>query len=115
MLHIDWSKAGREQMNPLLVRQVYHAELYTIARLEMKAGARVPVHEHSNEQVTTVLTGRLRFTVAGHEIDVAAGESLALAANEPHGVEVLEDSVALDVFTPRREDWIRGDDAYLKR
>jgi hypothetical protein len=30
-------------------------------------------------------------------------------------VEALEDTVALDIFTPAREDWIRGDDAYLRR
>jgi len=27
----------------------------------------------------------------------------------------LEDSAAMDIFTPRREDWISGDDAYLRR
>jgi hypothetical protein len=30
-------------------------------------------------------------------------------------VEALEDTVAVDVFSPVREDWIRGDDAYLRR
>jgi hypothetical protein len=30
-------------------------------------------------------------------------------------VEALEDTVALDIFTPAREDWISGDDAYLRR
>jgi hypothetical protein len=30
-------------------------------------------------------------------------------------VEALEDTVVLDIFTPAREDWIRGDDAYLRR
>jgi hypothetical protein len=29
-------------------------------------------------------------------------------------VEALEDSLVLDVFAPRREDWLRGDDAYLR-
>jgi unsaturated pyranuronate lyase len=27
----------------------------------------------------------------------------------------LEDSMAVDLFTPQREDWIRGDDAYLRK
>ena len=26
----------------------------------------------------------------------------------------LEDSLAVDLFAPVREDWIRGDDAYLR-
>jgi quercetin dioxygenase-like cupin family protein len=39
---------------------------------------------------------------------------LQISGNEPHGVEALEDSVAFDLFSPVREDWIRGDDAYLR-
>jgi hypothetical protein len=30
-------------------------------------------------------------------------------------VVALEDTVVVDIFTPRREDWIRGDDAYLRK
>jgi quercetin dioxygenase-like cupin family protein len=37
-----------------------------------------------------------------------------IPGNVPHRVEALEDSVVFDVFAPRREDWIRGDDAYLR-
>jgi hypothetical protein len=29
-------------------------------------------------------------------------------------VEALEDSQATDLFSGRREDWISGDDAYLR-
>jgi len=40
---------------------------------------------------------------------------MRLAPNQAHAVEVLEDSIVLDLFSPPREDWIRGDDAYLRR
>ena len=43
------------------------------------------------------------------------GESLQIPSNVAHSVEALEDSVALDLFVPVREDWVRGDDAYLRR
>jgi quercetin dioxygenase-like cupin family protein len=46
---------------------------------------------------------------------VGAGESLVIPPHVPHGVVALEDTVVTDVFTPRREDWISGDDAYLRR
>lgn len=80
----------------------------------MKKGAVVPVHSHDNEQVTMVLTGRLLFLNDHGQIEVGPGESLELPPNVPHGVEVLEDALVVDVFIPRREDWIRGDDAYLR-
>jgi quercetin dioxygenase-like cupin family protein len=110
----DWNSVPREQLNPHLVRQAIHTGQMTIARLELKAGGAVPAHAHINEQVSMVLSGRLRFLVAGVETLVGPGQVLELPPNVPHGVEVLEDSLVIDVFTPPRQDWITGDDAYLR-
>ena len=60
------------------------------------------------------LSGRLRFVVGEEEREVGAGESVRIPGGVPHRVEALEDSLVLDVFAPRREDWLRGDDAYLR-
>lgn len=102
-------------MNPQLARQAIHAANVTLARLSLAAGAAVPQHQHENEQITMVTKGKLRFHIAGQVLEVSAGEMLEIAPHEPHGVKALEDSEALDLFAPRREDWIRGDDAYLRR
>ena len=101
-------------MNDLLVRQVLHGEKLTISRLDMKAGAVVATHHHENEQMTIMVSGKLRFIFPEKTIDVGAGEVMEIAPHLPHRVEVLEDSVAIDVFAPVREDWRRGDDAYLR-
>jgi unsaturated pyranuronate lyase len=104
-----------EQMNALVGRQVLHAQNVTMARLVLKKGAVVPEHHHVNEQITTVLEGKLVFKMEGTEQIVEAGQSLVIPPNVPHRVETLEDSIALDVFAPVREDWLRGDDAYLRK
>ena len=46
----------------------------------------------------------------------ACGYSAAAEENGdgPAKVEAIEDSVVLDVFSPVRDDWVRGDDAYLR-
>jgi quercetin dioxygenase-like cupin family protein len=54
------------------------------------------------------------FVIGGEERIVSGGEALTIPANAPHLVEALEDSLATDLFCPVREDWIRGDDAYLR-
>jgi quercetin dioxygenase-like cupin family protein len=110
----QWNGVPLENMSPLISRQVIHGETITIARLVLKKGSVVPLHSHINEQISTVLTGSLRFVIEGAEILVKAGESLVIPPNVPHLVEVPEDCTATDVFSPLREDWIRGDDAYLR-
>ena len=109
-----WHEEPVDQLNPSIGRQMIHTETMTLARIILSKGAVVPSHRHENEQIATVLEGRLRFTVAGEDQEVVAGESIPLAANVPHEVEALEDSVVLDVFSPVREDWLRGEDAYLR-
>ncbi len=111
----DWSQVAKEQLNPLISRQVIHAEKLTVARLFLKRSAVVPKHQHENEQVTLLEQGRLAFTIDGEQRTVVAGQVLRIPPNAIHEVEALEDSVALDLFSPPREDWIRGDDAYLRR
>ena len=111
----DWSKVPKEQMNPHLVRQAIHGAHMTVARLELKKGASVPEHHHHNEQIAMVQSGKLRWVIAGEERITGAGESVELPPHVPHSVEVLEDTVVFDLFAPRRDDWIRGDDAYLRK
>jgi quercetin dioxygenase-like cupin family protein len=111
----SWNEISVETLNPLVTRQAIHTGQMTFARLSMKAGAVVPRHQHVNEQVTNVESGSLRFEFDEREVIVETGQSLEIPPNVPHAVTALTDSVALDVFTPPREDWIRGDDAYLRR
>jgi quercetin dioxygenase-like cupin family protein len=46
---------------------------------------------------------------------VRGGEVLQIPANVRHEVEVLEDALVVDVFSPVRQDWIDGTDGYFGR
>ena len=113
-LHV-WERIDREQMSPSLSRQVIHTDQITIARIHLAKGAVVPRHSHVNEQVTLLQRGKLLFRTDGLETVLEAGQAMQIPPNVPHLVEALEDSEAVDVFSPLRDDWIRGDDAYLRK
>ena len=110
-----WHGMESEQLNPLVARKAIHGANLTIARLEIRKGAVVPEHSHINEQVAMVETGALKFFIEGGEHIVRSGECMAIPPNVPHAVEALEDTTVTDVFAPAREDWIRGDDSYLRK
>jgi quercetin dioxygenase-like cupin family protein len=109
-----WLEEPVEELTPSIGRQVVHTETMTIARIHLRAGAAVPRHAHPHEQVANVLEGRLRFVVGDEEHIVSAGESVTVPGGVPHAVEAVADSLVLDVFSPVRDDWIRGEDAYLR-
>lgn len=110
----SWNDIAAERMSPTISRKVIHSGRITLARISLAKGAVVPRHSHENEQITNMEKGRLLFRFDDREIIVEAGQTLAILPNEPHSAEALEDCVALDLFAPVREDWLRGDDAYLR-
>jgi len=111
-----WPDEAFEEMSPEVSRAAMHTDTMTFARIRLRKGAFVPMHEHVNEQIATVLSGKMKFTGAdGSEHVVSSGETIVFHANVPHQAEALEDSDVVDAFSPVREDWIRGDDAYLRR
>jgi quercetin dioxygenase-like cupin family protein len=111
----EWNQIEKEQLNPRVARQVIHGDTMTVARLYLAKGCFVPEHSHHNEQISMLEQGSLRFVIAGQEQVVKAGEVLRIPPHVPHSAEALEDSIAVDLFSPPREDWQRGDDAYLRK
>jgi quercetin dioxygenase-like cupin family protein len=112
--HYRWADVELEPLSPLITRQYVVGTHTMLARIVLKNGARVPMHQHFHEQISHVVEGALNFVVDGEEVTVRAGEILTIPPDVPHEVVALEDSVALDIFNPPRQDWIDGDDAYLR-
>ena len=57
----------------------------------------------------------LKFAIDGREIVLREGDVLQIPSWIEHEVEVLEDSFAIDVFSPVRQDWIDKTDDYFRR
>ncbi len=114
MEHTSWDKIETEKLNARITRQMISGANTTVARVLLARGAIVPRHSHVNEQFTLILSGALKFTFDDRTLVVHSGELLYIPPNEAHAAEALEDTVDLDFFCPRREDWIRKDDAYLR-
>ena len=112
--HHRWTDIEPEQLNSLTTRQYIVGANTMLARLVLKKGAHVPLHQHMNEPNNDVVAGSLTFLQEGKEVTMRAGEILCIPPHVPHEVIALEDSVALDIFNPPRQDWIDGDDAYLR-
>jgi quercetin dioxygenase-like cupin family protein len=115
MTPYNWANVEREQLNPLLARQVIHGDRITLARIHLAKGCIVPEHSHEQEQLSWVKKGRLRFELAGAELILGPGDVLPIPSGAPHRVEALEESFVIDIFSPCREDWRSGNDQYLRK
>ena len=76
-----------------------------VCEITLPKGSVVPVHQHPHEQVGYLVSGRLSFTVNGNTHIVNPGGSWAVPGAAPHTVTALEDTIAIDVFSPVRDDY----------
>jgi quercetin dioxygenase-like cupin family protein len=68
-----------------------------VTKISFDKGSGADIHQHSEEQVMYVLSGRLRVTCGDETYEVAPGEATFNPSNVPHGVTALEDVVALSI------------------
>jgi quercetin dioxygenase-like cupin family protein len=77
-----------------------------LAEFHLKKGSILPRHSHPNEQTGYLISGHMVFLVGGKRYEARPGDSWCIAADVEHGAEILEDSVAVEVFSPVRKDYL---------
>ena len=118
MQKINWNNIPVDQVNEKMKRQFIYGEKIMVAKMEFEDGFTVPWHSHENEQVTEVIEGTLRFwfdDVEEEHIDLTAGDSIIIPGNRRHKALMIGKVVETDTFSPPRQDWIDGSDAYLRK
>jgi quercetin dioxygenase-like cupin family protein len=105
-------------MKGKITRRIVSGDQVMSAEIFLAKGDDVPRHSHPNEQVSHILSGALSFSLGEEGADevvvVRGGEVLVIPANLPHAAVALEDTLAIDIFAPPRQDWLNGTDAYLR-
>ncbi|MBQ7387211.1 MAG: cupin domain-containing protein [Clostridia bacterium] len=75
--------------------------------VHFEKGAVGAVHTHPHVQISYVLEGKFEFELDGVKTIIGKGDTYYTHPNAPHGVVCLEAGTLLDVFTPRREDFLK--------
>ena len=118
MQKINWNNIPVDQVNEKMKRQFIYGEKIMVAKMEFEDGFTVPWHSHENEQVTEVIEGTLRFwfdDIEEEHIDLTAGDSIIIPGNRRHKALMIGKVIETDTFSPPRQDWIDGSDAYLRK
>jgi len=104
-----------EKMTDLVSRRYIVGKNEMLVYFKLQKGAVIPEHHHPSEQITYILKGHVIVYSSGKEFHLKSGDVLAIPPNVPHRFVALEDTIDIDVFSPIREDWLKGTDDYLKK
>ncbi len=65
----------------------------------------VPEHSHMNDQVGYVIYGKLEMTIGDMVQICDPGDSYAIPGGVVHSARALQDTLAIDSFSPPRNDY----------
>jgi len=77
-----------------------------LTEFKLSEGSLLPKHNHPHEQTGYLVSGRILLSVGDEEFEAKPGDSWCIPANVEHGALILEDSVAVEIFSPVRADYL---------
>lgn len=115
---LNWEEVPTEVVNPSMSRKIVSGEKLMIARISLKDGFTVPLHHHVHEQVTQVISGKMRFWFGANReqvMDLLPGDVIVIPSDLPHEALMIGDVEEIDTWAPPRQDWLDKSDDYLRR
>jgi quercetin dioxygenase-like cupin family protein len=81
----------------------------------LEPGSKMAAHQHPQEQIVHVLSGRMKLIVDGTPHEMVAGDSFYVGSKVSHAVETMEQTRVLDTFSPPRDEYLAIDEANRHR
>lgn len=88
------------------LKPLAHGEKTLLTRFHMKKGADLPSHSHTHEQTGFLVSGKIVLSIGDREFAAGPGDSWSIPGNMVHRARVVEDAVAIEVFSPVREEYL---------
>ena len=115
---LNWEQVPTEEVTPSMSRKIVTGEKLMIARMKFKDGFVVPLHKHIHEQVTQVISGKMRFWFGENKeqtMDLEPGDVVVIPPNVPHEALMIGEAEGIDTWSPPRQDWLDKTDDYLRK
>ncbi|MGD8778444.1 MAG: cupin domain-containing protein [Ignavibacteria bacterium] len=77
-----------------------------MVKVLFETGTVAAEHSHPHSQTTYVESGIFEVTIDGNTETLRAGDSFFVPSNKKHGVVNIEEGMLIDVFNPKRDDFL---------
>lgn len=87
-------------------KTLVYGEKTLMVEFRLHKDAILPMHAHPHEQSGYLVSGRIRLTIGAEIHLVGPGDSWCIGGGVKHSAEIVEDAVAIEVFSPVRHDYL---------
>ncbi|MDD2898456.1 MAG: cupin domain-containing protein [Desulfuromonadaceae bacterium] len=96
----------RQVVDGIRQKTLVHGDKTLMVEFRLQKGALLPLHSHPHEQTGYLIKGHIRLTIGSDIHDVEPGDSWCIPGNAKHSAEIMVDSIAVEVFSPVREEYL---------
>jgi quercetin dioxygenase-like cupin family protein len=94
-----------EVLKGIKLKTLVHGKETLMTEFVMDKGAELPLHGHVYEQTGYLVKGKIKLHIGDAFRTISPGESWCIPSNIQHKADILEDSVAVEVFSPLRVEY----------
>ncbi len=101
------SGGGYIPVSPGIVRKTLVFGDHTMmTEFLLEKGSNLASHRHPHEQTGYLVSGHMLLTIGEEEAEILPGDSWTIPGGVSHHAEILADSLAIEVFSPRRDEYL---------
>lgn len=100
------SKGYKSPVEGIEMKTIVHGEKTLMVEFRLTAGSTLPAHSHPHEQTGYLVAGHIELNIGGKTYDTRPGDSWCIPADMEHGAQIIEDALAVEVFSPVRKDYL---------
>jgi quercetin dioxygenase-like cupin family protein len=94
-------------LNGIKIKTICHGENMNMNEFVLQKNTVLPEHNHPNEQIGYLISGKMKLYIGDTNKTLLPGDSWCIQKNIKHKAEILEDSIALEIFSPLRTDYLK--------
>jgi quercetin dioxygenase-like cupin family protein len=96
----------RRVLEGITYKTLVYGNHTSLSEFRLQKDSIIPNHAHPHEQTGYLVSGKMIFIIDGERFDTTSGDSWSIPGNVEHSVEVQEDSIVIEVFSPVREEYL---------
>lgn len=96
----------KQALEGVKYKTLAHGERTLLGEFTLEKGSVIPLHNHPHEQTGYVVSVRMIFFICDEQFEAEPGDSWDIPGNMEHKVEVLEDTLVIEVFSPVRGEFL---------
>lgn len=88
------------------MKTLVYGEKTLLTEFKLEAGHTLPRHAHEYEQTGYLVSGKIQLAIGDVIYDVLPGDSWNIPGGVEHEAKIITDSIAVEVFSPARKDYL---------